>query len=72
VNNFCNYGLYLSEELGKFEKAEEMYRSAVSVVSLCVTVSDVCWVLLVCCYIMYIVLYVCCGAGCCRVYVSSE
>jgi len=26
VNNFCNYGLYLSEELGKFEKAEEMYR----------------------------------------------
>lgn len=26
VNNFCNYGLYLSEEMGKFEKAEEMYR----------------------------------------------
>lgn len=26
VNNFCNFGLYLSEELGKFEQAEEMYR----------------------------------------------
>lgn len=31
VNNYCNYGLYLSEEVGKFEKAEDMYKQALEV-----------------------------------------
>jgi len=31
VNNFCNFGLFLSEEIGDYDKAEQMYRSAISI-----------------------------------------